>query len=540
MLLRCLLLFLLALAARAQTARIRVLGTTDMHGHGMAWDYYQGREANLGLAKLATLIRAERSSAPDAVLIDNGDTIQGTPMETLHGEFIRTGRVPKGLNSSGLPRTDPMMQAMNALGYVALTVGNHEFNYGLKVLEQARTDARFPFLSANTVARGGVKPFLPFVRRKVQGVDIAIVGLTTTFIPQWEKPENFAGYLWDDPVERMRLIQAGWRNNPPDIVIASVHAGIDKEGRSRGENIAWQIAELPGIHLVLCGHTHQEVEGERSSSGAIIVQPKNYAASLAVADFTLSRDAKGKWRVDEVTTRLSKVKRETPADPEMVKIFAPWHRFTEAWLASPVTNAPVELSGTNGRREDSALVDAIHAVQLHYTQADVSLTALFQPSIRIAAGAVRVREAAALYVYDNELYKVETTGAALKAALENAARFYQQCTGDVCKEGPQPVKSFPGFNFDIAQGVEYEIDLRQPEGQRIVNLRRKGKPVLPDDKLTLAVNNYRYGGSGGYEMLRSARLLQKYPLPIRDLLIDYYSQNRPLPAKPDHNWRLVY
>jgi 2',3'-cyclic-nucleotide 2'-phosphodiesterase/3'-nucleotidase len=178
-------------------------------------------------------------------------------------------------------------------------------------------------------------------------------------------------------------------------------------------------------------------------------------------------------------------------------------------------------------------------VQLHYTKADVSLTSLFQPSVRIPKGPVTVREMASLYVFDNELYMVEATGRMVRAALENAARFFLTCPDAACASGSLINTTMPGFDFDMAQGVNYEIDLLAPPGQRIRNLTYQGKPLGDDQMLKLAVNSYRAAGSGGYAMLRQAKVVYRSGREIRDLLVEYYLKKKQLPSAPDNNWRIT-
>ncbi|MCX6598812.1 MAG: 5'-nucleotidase C-terminal domain-containing protein, partial [Acidobacteria bacterium] len=204
-----------------------------------------------------------------------------------------------------------------------------------------------------------------------------------------------------------------------------------------------------------------------------------------------------------------------------------------------IATAPVALDAARGQIEDSALVDAIHQVQLHYAKADVSLTALFNSKLKIAAGPVTIRDAAGLYLYENELYAIEGTGAMLKAALENAARFFNSCTEPTCSAVPLINRRFPGFNYDMAQGVEYEVDLQAPAGQRIKNLRYQGAPLADTQKLRIALNDYRAGGSGGYTMFKGAPVLWRSHREVRDLIIEYYTEHQTLPAKPDQNWRIV-
>jgi len=204
-----------------------------------------------------------------------------------------------------------------------------------------------------------------------------------------------------------------------------------------------------------------------------------------------------------------------------------------------VATAPRDLDAALGRVEDIALVDAVHKVQLYYSHADVSFTALFNAGVRIPKGPLTVRQISALYPYDNELYLIEGNGKMVKDALENAARYFLSCQGARCSETPLINREVVGFNYDMAQGVEYEIDLTRPVGDRVRNLRWNGKPLAPEQKLRIALNNYRKGGSAGYSMFIDAKVVWRSADEIRDLMVRYYAEGKPLPGKANGNWRVV-
>jgi 2',3'-cyclic-nucleotide 2'-phosphodiesterase/3'-nucleotidase len=267
------------------------------------------------------------------------------------------------------------------------------------------------------------------------------------------------------------------------------------------------------------------------------MQPKNWGISLGAIDLTFVRES-GRWRLTAKRSRLIPVTRDTPADPEVLALARPYHEVTERFLEMPVAESPAALDGTLGRIQDSALLDAVQIVQLHYTKADVSMTALFNPRVSIPLGPVSVRQIAALYIYDNELYLVEGNGRMLREALENAARYFLSCRDEACT-GPLVNKDVMGFNFDIAQGVEYEIDLTRPEGSRVRGLRFRGRPLADAQPLRIAINNYRAGGSGGYTMFRNAKVLWRSNEEIRDMIVRYYTEKKRLPDAADHNWRIV-
>jgi 2',3'-cyclic-nucleotide 2'-phosphodiesterase/3'-nucleotidase len=526
-------LVLLSPSVRAEEFTLRVAATTDLHGNLYPYDYYTAHPAERGLAKIATLIRKARAENPQFLLVDCGDTIQGSPLETVHQLAVRAGKTQD---------QDPMMLAMNSLGYDAMAVGNHEFNYGLANLNRARSAAKFPWLSANTVLAAGSheKAFDPYVVKTVNGVKIGVIGITTPGVPSWEEPDHYRGYRFESGVTATERALADLKSkHSPDVVIVIAHSGLGGDsGDLAGENMTRLIAErVPGIDAIVYGHTHLEESG-KLINGVLMMQPKNWGISLGVMDFVLWND-NGRWRVKSKSSAVRKVTAEVAADPEILKIAEPCHNAAETYLSSPVADAPVELSGRFARVEDTALIDAIQAVELQYAQADVSFASCFNPRVEVKKGPVTVREVAALYIYDNTLYAIDGTGAMVRAALENAARFYKQCTDSNCSTGPLINPRVVGFNYDMAEGVDYEIDLTKPEGSRIVNLRFRGKPLKDDQPLRIAVNNYRAGGSAGYEMFKGAKVLWRSNDEIRDMIIHYYSEKKTLPSSASGNWRVI-
>lgn len=547
----CLLLLLLSPSAACwgQRVRITLLATTDLHGNIYPYDYLTARPAERGLAKIATLVRKERERNPNLLVVDCGDTIQGSPLESVYQHYVGAGRLPLELPMPARPLTgDPMMLAMNRIGYDAMVVGNHEFNFGLKNLQAARRMAQFPWISANTVVSGKqIPPFAPYLLKTIAGVKVAVIGITTPAVPNWEKPENIRGLRFLPGVEAVSQTLARLRaEDDPDLVIVAAHAGLDRalrpgaetQGEGSPENMVYQIAAgVPGIDAIVFGHTHQQLE-QAFLNGILLAQPKNWGISLAALEFELEPEG-GRWRVREKRSRLLPVTKSVLPDPEILALAEPYHEVTEKYLQTPVAESPAHLDGVLSRVRDSALVDAIHQVQLHYSKADVSLTAMFNPRVRLMKGPVSVRQLAALYIYDNELYVVEGDGKMLRQALENAARYFLTCPDASCAFGPLINRKVIGFNYDMAQGVEYEIDLRAPEGQRIRNLRFRGKPLADSTPLRIALNNYRAAGSGGYTMFKNARIVWRSHEDIRTLMVKYYAKRKRLPEVADFNWKIV-
>lgn len=514
--------------------QVTLLVTTDLHGNLYPIDYSTDREAPWGLARVATAVRQARKAKPNLLLIDCGDTIQGTPLAYYHN---RRNNTP----------VHPMMLAMNALRYDAMTVGNHEYNFGLPVLQKAKSEAAFPWLSANTYRAGGDETaFTPYVVREVDGVRVGILGITTPGVPYWDNPENWAGLEFRDPVKAAAHWVEVLRNREKvDLVIGAFHMGVEEDlasGRNTNGEIAQENAcvaiarAVPGIDVMVMGHTHRPIPALLIGQ-TLLAQAGKWGDHLLQVDVFLEPRSNGGWAPVARASRLTAMAGVEP-DAEILTLVRPYHEETQAWLARPIGRSEAALDASDGYFRDNALLDLVQRVQLESAGADVSMAANFNPRARVPAGAVTVRDTAGLYIYENTLYLVEVTGEQLKAALEHSARFFRPYeAGKTAAELVDP--RIPGYNFDLAEGVSYTIDLRQPHGHRILNLEFQGRPLAPDRKLKLALNNYRYNGGGGYSMFRNAPILWRSSGEIRDLIIDWVERNGTIPTKATGNWRLV-
>jgi len=517
-----------------QRVQITVLGTTDLHGNLDPIDYYTNKPDNRGLAKVATLIKRIRREQPNVVLIDSGDTIQGSPLESFHAKK----------NNQPI---DPMMLAMNSLNYDAMAVGNHEYNFGLTVLEKARKEAKFPWLSANTYEIATKKPhYKPYLVKEVSGVRIGILGLTTPGIPNWDNAANYAGLEFHEPlVEAKKWVPILRDQEKVDLVVIAMHMGLGEDLRTGEanpdqvpeENQAIAIAkEVPGVDAIFMGHTHREVPS-LYINGVLLTQANYWGRHLARADFYLEKTGSG-WRVSAKAARTIPTDDKVEPDPEIVKLVEPYDSETQAWLARVIGDSPEELTAKQARFRDTAILDLIQRVQLDAGKADVSMVASFNSEARIAKGPVTVRDIAGLYVYENTLVVLEVTGQQLKAALEHSARYFRPY-----EAGKSPAElindKIPAYNFDIAEGVTYDLDITKPFGDRIQNLKFRGVAVKPDQKFRLATNNYRVNGGGGYSMYKDAKVVLRSSEEIRELIIEWVEKKKMVPSQPNNNWRII-
>src|SRR5882762_2051815 len=280
--------------AAAQSAHVVILSTTDMHGRVFPIDYYTNKYDNVGITKVASLIKEARKTDPDLLLVDSGDTIQGTPLEYFH-------------NKRNNAPTDPMMLAMNALHYDSMTVGNHEYNFGLNVLEKARSEAKFPWLSGNTYNTGtSTTHYQPYIVKEVQGVRVGVLGLTTPGIPNWENVPNYAGLEFKETVSEAKKWVAVLRDQEKvDVVVIAMHMGVEEDLRTGqtnpsqvpNENAALAIArQVPGVDVILMGHTHREVPA-LVVNGVLLTQANRWASHVARVDLFLEKGEAARWHV---------------------------------------------------------------------------------------------------------------------------------------------------------------------------------------------------------------------------------------------------
>lgn len=522
-------------AAQPERTHVTVLSTTDLHGHIYPIDYYSGKPTENGLAKVATLINRARAIDPDLILIDSGDTIQGTPL-AYYAAVVDPDS------------PHPMIAAMNALKYDAMAPGNHEYNFGLDVLNNARRGARFPWISANICLEGSEDPaYAPYIVKTVRGVKVGILGLTTPGVTAWDNPDHYAGLTFTDPVHAARRWVSELRRRARvDVVVIAMHMGLEENilngiphpGQVPSENAAIRIArEVPGIDVILMGHTHREVPA-LDINGVLLTQAGRWGEFLSRTSLMLERaEPDSSWKLVGKAATTHPVNSSIEPDPTILEIAEAAHAATEAWLDKPIGHSDRALFAKEASLRDTAIIDLIHRVQLEAGNADVSLAANFNPDALLPEGELTVRDIAGLYVYENTLVVVELTGAELKATLEHAARYFGPGRPGVPAEALVD-PSIPRYNFDMAEGVEYVIDLNRSPGDRIVDLKFNGRALDLKRKLKVATNNYRQNGGGGFELLPAAPVISRSNVGIRDLIIAWVLKNHDVPTRPTDNWSI--
>ncbi len=493
-----------------------LMGTTDVHGQLLPWDYEADGEAEHGLSRLLPIVDSIRSvNAGPTLLVDSGDLLQGNPLSAAFTPL-------------GPDEEHPVITAMNLMGYDAAALGNHEFNFGIEHLDRSIAAADFPFLSANVVdAETGEAAYPEYVilERELEGRPLRI-GVTAVLPPGvavWDRDHVEGRLDFPDIVDALRSVVPRMRGEGADVVVVAAHnafEGTSYDTVSTGlgaENRMADVARMiQGIDVVFLGHSHREV-ADSTLNGTLFLQAGPRAASLAVATVELAFTEAEGWRVERARGELI---RPDPgrSDERMEAALADAHARAVSQMTRVIATSPEAWSAAETRVRPTPLMELIHEVQREVTGADLSAVASFSLSAGLPRGDITVAHIARLYPYDNNLLRaVRITGAELKEYLEHSARYFNPCPEAQCDPLVNP--DWPGFNFDMVSGVEYTLDPTRPIGERVTRLEREGRPVADTDEFTLALNNYRQGGGGAFPAVTQAEVVYEGNESVRELLI---------------------
>lgn len=539
---------------------LTVMGTTDLHGSALNWDYFKNAEYDdsahndVGLAKVSTLVNQVRGEKGkrNTLLIDAGDTIQGTSLAYYYAKIEPISK-----------RTEhPMAAAMNAIGYDAAAVGNHEFNYGIPYLRTFEKQLDFPLLAANALDDGTGRPaFEPYVIKTVKPphgkpIKVGILGLTNPGIAIWDKANVEGKMHFDGLVEQASRYVPEMKRRGADVVVVAAHSGADTSS-SYGdtlpfpENAATLVAQqVPGIDAILVGHAHQEiaqrvVTNTATGKPVVLSEPLKWGERLSVFDIDLSF-ARGRWSVQSVGAQVLNTN-TVPEDPKIVQMLSADQAKVVSYVNGVIGTATESMSAATARYEDTAALDFINYVQAGAVKAELtgadadlpvlSIAAPFNKDAAIPAGDVSVRDIAGLYIYDNTLLGIKLTGAQVKAYLEKSAEYFKPAAApgtyaaaDLTNAPTATAPNgTPDYNYDVMGGLDqpltYDIDLAQPVGSRITGLAYGGVPVTDTQEFVVAINNYRQSGGGNFPGVVGAPVVYNRQVEIRQLLIDWVSQN---------------
>ena len=569
-----------------QEVDVRILATTDLHTNLVNYDYYQDKPAeNVGLAKTAVLIEEAKKENSNTLLVDNGDTIQGTPLGTYKAIV---NPVKEG-------EQHPMYAALQKLGFEAGTLGNHEFNYGLDYLKRVIDTAGMPIVNANVVdPKTGAYVYDPYKIINKTFVDkngrkttvkIGVTGIVPPQILSWDKANLEGKIQVNDSVEAIQKIIPEMRKAGADITLVLSHSGIGDDKYEKGEeNEGYQIASLPGVDAVVTGHSHAEfpsgngtgfyekyagVDGVNGKiNGTPVTMAGKYGDHLGIIDLNLVYK-NGKWTVANSKGSIRKIHTKSKdADERIKEIAKTAHEGTIQYVRQQVGTTTAPITSYFALVKDDPSVQIVNNAQIWYAKKELagtpegnlpilSAAAPFKAGTRgdataytdIPAGPIAIKNVADLYLYDNVTAILKVTGAQLKEWLEMSAGQFN--TIDPTKKEAQQLinPSYRTYNFDVIDGVTYEYDVTQPnkydregklihpDASRVRNLKYQGKDVAPDQEFIVVTNNYR--ANGKFPGVRDASLNRLLGLENRQVIINYILDVKNINPSADKNWHFT-
>ncbi|RLL42124.1 bifunctional metallophosphatase/5'-nucleotidase [Oceanobacillus piezotolerans] len=504
-------------------SEITILFTSDVHGHALPILYGTNEKAELGLVKYATAVKEARRKFENVLVIDNGDLIQGTPLMT---HYVKEHQDQK----------NPMIELMNQIKIDAGVIGNHEFNFGKETLNNAIDQSNYPWLAANIMNGDTGKPAYgpPYLSKTLNnGIKVAIVGVTTHYIPNWESPNHIKGLDFRDAFQTLKTwVQYIREKEKPDVLIAAYHGGFERDIETgeptealTGENQGYQMCnEIEGIDVLLTGHQHRSLVGEVND--VLILQPGNNAQGYGMIQIELEK--RDTWQIINKKGKLQSLV-NVEADPELLSYMEEIELSTQRWLDEPIGHIKGVMQihdAFQARVKKHPFIQFIHDVQKEASGVNISVTALFNNSTNGFPSVVTMRDIVSNYMYPNTLTVLELTGLDIKAALEKSAEYFMIDDQKQVIVNPTYVHPKPQhYNYDIWDGIEYKLNIANPVGSRVEYATYQGEYLNNTSIYPVVLNNYRASGGGNYSMFRNKPVIKEIQKDTVEIIREYFEKH---------------
>ena len=535
--------------AMAQEVNIKLLGTSDVHGRIVPWSYGADVEDKSGsYAQIATYVKDVRKNNKNVVLVEVGDAIQDNQVDV----FAKDKKYYKD---------HPIPKVLNEMNYDIFVLGNHEFNFGMKALDEILKDIKAKKLTANFYHKKNDKRYIDATTIiEKDGVKLGIIGLSTPMSAKFEEDTgNLKDMKFTSPTEEARTQVEKLKAKGVDAIIAVTHMGIDNENNIPDTGMRDVINAVDGIDVVIAGHMHKDVPSE-TIKNTLITEPHRYGTVVSEVDLTFDINDKKEVKLVKKESKTVPVK-ALEADKKIVEIYKPYHeklRELNNVVIGQTANEMVPQETKHGVSaafsKDTGLSSFINDVEQHYSGADVVTFSFDHQKARMDKGDIKKKDIIFNYRYaGGDVTVYELTGKQLKEYMEWSANYFDTIQpGDTEYRYNAERKKSKYVTYDIFGGVNYKIDLRNPKGSKIVDLTfADGKPVTDDMKLKVGMNSYRFAqlnGKGGIwegqkipVLWESKVAMGREKGTIQNMMIDYITNVKKgkIDGQSHNRWEII-
>lgn len=514
---------------------VKILYTSDIHGHALPINYGTNEYADLGLAKYATIVQKERQKSTNVIVMDNGDLIQGTPFMTHYmKEHSET--------------TNPMISIMNTIRIDAAVIGNHEFNFGKSILLDAVKQSKFPWLSANSLDEKNGSPYFgpPYVIKTLSnGIKVAIVGVTTHYIPNWEKPEHIKGIKFANACSTLQHWVKEIRSKEKyDLLIAAYHGGLERDIETgevtenlTGENQGYEMADnIDGIDILLTGHQHHVLTGQIRD--CLVIQPGKNGETYGEIDIELKQEDFG-WVITGKQANIKAVE-GIEAEPGILKEMEKLEQSTQSWLDQPMGSIEGDMiihDPLQARIKKHPFIEFIHRVQMDIAGTDLSVASILSDESTGFSSTITMREIVSNYPYPNTLVVLSLSGRDIKQALEKSANYFTLDSEGNITVNPDYISPKPQhYNYDMWEGLDYTIVVSNPKGDKVENISYQGEPLNMERNYHVVMNNYRASGGGNFDMFKNKPIVKVIGQDMVELISRYIQKHKIIKATITNNY----
>lgn len=504
------------------TKKFKILVTSDVHGIVYPTKYSDGKKEDMGLAKISSLFKEYKDE--NTICIDNGDLTQGSPL-SFYNNIFHTDEV------------SPITKVVNYMNYDYINLGNHDFNFGVEKLNRHLKNVGAKCLTANVKINGEPLSKDYHIHTFTNGIKIALFGIVTDYLVNWEQPENLIGVeIFDTFETAKKSIEEIRKNENVDAVIGVYHGGFERDlvtgvetEKQTRENVGYQICKELDFDILITGHQHRSLKNTCCSK--IITQTNQQGREVGIIEF----DIETKTGNSDVLVPVQK------PDENILEMTREIENNLQLWLDKPLgilEDSLIIEDGFEARLNKHKLVSFINQVQLDKSKADFAAVALFNDAVGFNKN-ITMRDIVSTYVYSNTLTVLKIKGSVFKEFLEKSAEYFDIENNEIVVSKSYVYPKPQHYNYDMVDGLDYTIDVSKPIGSRIVEMKKNEKKLDLEKFYTLCVSNYRASGGGDFLMLNDCEIVKDIQEDMIDVLAEYISSRKNISVNHCDNINII-